>query len=65
MVLKKKGMFVFIFLLSISLIVAQPVLNFVTPTPDDYTQTIDKFVEIKTDITEASLQEIIYNWNYN
>ena len=41
-----------------------PILNFISPTPDNSTSTTDKSIEIKVNITESkSIREITYNWN--
>ena len=40
-----------------------PVLDFISPTPDNDTTTSNTSVEINTSITEENLNEVTYNWN--
>jgi len=40
-----------------------PLIDFVSPTPDDADSTSNNFVEINVSITEANLNEVKYNWD--
>ena len=43
--------------------VIAPQINFTSPTPDNATSTTNTSIEINVSITEANLDEVIWNWN--
>jgi len=52
-----------IFLISFGFVSSAPQVEFVDPTPDDGTTTLNTSVEINVSITEANLNEMNFSWN--
>jgi hypothetical protein len=62
--LKKEVIIFGVVLLSlITLVYATPLMEFISPTFSNATYTTNESVEINISITEANLNELIYNWN--
>jgi len=55
--------FLIVLIINVVLAFAAPVIDFVSPTPDDADSQTATNVEINVSITEENLDKVVYNWN--
>jgi len=60
---KEEVIFGIIFLSLMALVCASPLIEFISPTLSNATNTTNTSIEINVSITEANLDEVKYNWN--
>lgn len=61
--MRRGVVFLVLFVFSLTLVFAAPIVEFTDPTPSNATRTTNASIEVNVSVVESNLRDVIYNWN--